>query len=201
MITYVGILEVDAKSAKVIYKADMQKATLLGRLYMLQHPGFKVTAREIAGRSFSKYDKETLQYLYWNTFGLTPSDDYNVLIQDIVKECEKLPLSETENAWLESQISEYDYKTEITPSGKIVYNNIPKPPQKTNSEKSEQVSRPPRTGTTTALVWEIVNEQYKTITDLKKLREVCQDIVVNKEGINASTFSVQFSKWKKETLG
>ncbi len=79
-------------------------------------------------------------------------------------------------------------------------------------EKDEQISSEPRApriprdpslgpssrpkeGSTTGKVWDIADELFATIKDDKQLRKTVIERCT-KEGINSSTGSVQFSKWK-----
>lgn len=56
-------------------------------------------------------------------------------------------------------------------------------------------SQRPKAGSSTGKVWDIADEVSQTITDAKALRKAVIDRCVQ-EGINQSTASVQFGKWK-----
>lgn len=197
---YVGILETNPTVAKVMYVAERDKSVKLGRLYMLMNPGSVVKARMIEGRSFSKYDLTFLQYLYWNMTNTTPSNDYPQLIKDIVEACKKLEVTEVEDSWLSAQLANYEYTVTHKPDGTNEYEvkSETKPSRSTGGSSTSTDSKPKKTGTTVSMIWEVASEQYINIKDLKELRSACKAILVDKEGVNESTFSVQFSKWKKE---
>lgn len=76
----------------------------------------------------------------------------------------------------------------------------PLPPR--DEPKAERVTREPsgpsqrpKAGSSTGKVWDIADEVCKTISDAKALRKAVIDRCVQ-EGINQSTASVQFGKWK-----
>lgn len=156
---YVGILETSPESAKIMFVAEREKSVKLGRLYMLMHPGSKVTARIIEGRSFSKYEQLFLQYLFWNTFQSRPVEDYSELIKNIVSESKKLAVTEAEESWLDAQISEFEYKVNITPQGHNyeLKETTPPPPRKTKSgeeDGEDKPVKPKRAGTTISIIWD-----------------------------------------------
>lgn len=74
--------------------------------------------------------------------------------------------------------------------------SVPKAPKEPRAPKdpSEPAGRP-KAGSATGRVWEIADEVAETITDEKALRKSVIDKCIQ-EGINKSTASVQFGKWK-----
>lgn len=215
MAKYVGINITSNEHAKVLFVTDNERAALLGRLYMLQHPGQKVVAPPLEGRSFSKFEKELNQYLFWNSFQQTPPEDYSLLLKSLVLECEKIQVSETDLPWLKAELANYNYDVELTTTGhNYVMGKVPNPPrpkvQKEQTEKKEKVPKEPKApraegepirpkpNSTCGIIWQVLDEQYENEKDFKELKKICQEILVQKEGINASTFSVQFTKWKNQ---
>lgn len=53
----------------------------------------KLIAPPIAGRSFSKFEKLNLQYLFWNTFNETPLEDYAELVKKCIEKTLVLKIS------------------------------------------------------------------------------------------------------------
>jgi hypothetical protein len=67
--------------------------------------------------------------------------------------------------------------------------------QRTPRDPLAGPSSRPKEGSTTGKVWDIADELYTTIKDDKQLRKAVIERCT-KEGINSSTTSVQFGKWK-----
>jgi hypothetical protein len=68
-------------------------------------------------------------------------------------------------------------------------------PQRTPRDPFTGPSSRPKEGSTTGKVWDIADELFVTIKDDKQLRKAVIERCT-KEGINSSTTSVQFGKWK-----
>lgn len=69
------------------------------------------------------------------------------------------------------------------------------PKQERTPREPSGPSTRPKAGSSTGKVWDIADDVSKTITDAKALRKAVIDRCVQ-EGINQSTASVQFGKWK-----
>lgn len=69
------------------------------------------------------------------------------------------------------------------------------PKQERAQREPSGPSQRPKAGSSTGKVWDIADEVSQTITDAKALRKAVIDRCVQ-EGINQSTASVQFGKWK-----
>lgn len=189
------------EDSKILYVADLEQATLLGQLYMLEHPGQKCIAPPLEGRGFSKIEMLQLQYVFWNTFEKTPASEYAQLVQDCIAEAKKLVQPEISTASLMAQVAAYGGPISAST------NTVPKAPKqpKVKAEKvAKEPSQPkeprqpgdrPKSGSTTGMVWDILDKNFETIQDLKELRTVSLAEFIN-EGQSSSTFSVQFGKWK-----
>lgn len=181
---------------KIRYVADSERAILLAAIYMNNHPGRKCIAPVLEGRGFSKMDLQTLQYLYWNTFSKTPSDNYEQLVQNCLSEAEFLEVNIDKISTLtaEKEISEIEMRS-ATPTDKPLRSGTALPKANTTPKKTS----------TCGFVWEICdkhNAQFANLLqqDRKSFRkgvlEACE-----KEGINSSTAAVQFGKWEKSKTG
>jgi hypothetical protein len=176
------------EGTRVLRVGDMERMQLHGRLYVAQ--GKKVIAPPVEGRGFSKLDKLALQYLYWNTCGKTPPEDYGQLIQDCLAIINEMTPCDDLIKGLHEQADGID---------------ILHPPTKPVAAPAPVVIKPPKATTTTGVIWQIAAECLEDLhngtppEDFKALRAE----VVNRckaEGFNESTISVQYGKWKNNLL-
>jgi len=204
---YMVVRDTNIEESKILYVAPLNEATLLGQVYMCEHPGQHCSAPPLEGRGFSKFDLKMLQYIFWNTFSLVPSDDYATLVKMCITEAEKMQLTDVNIGALEATLTGYGFTGTI---GSVETVKPPKEPKqkrepreprqpKDPSTPKQEVDRP-RTGSTTALVWEILDKYNVEGIDLKELRNKAFNEFVTQEGQSASTFSVQFSKWKAKNV-
>lgn len=179
---------------KIRYVADAERAILLASIYMNNRPGRKCIAPVLEGRGFSKMDLQTLQYLYWNTFNKTPSDDYAQLIKNCLAEAEFLEVNIDKISTLntEKAISENDLRN-AAPAVKAL--RVPSPVTNTTPKKTS----------TCGFIWEICDKHNEAFAGLlQQDRKLFRKGVMHdceKEGINSSTAAVQFGKWEKTKTG
>lgn len=179
---------------KIRFIADNERALLLSRIYMNNHPGRTCVAPVMEGRGFSKLNLKTLQYLFWNTFQKTPCDDYEQLVKDCLSEASFLPINI-------DTISTLNIEKELSVNISLVHaeSSAPKAP----NIKAENTT--PKKTSTCGYVWEICENYYlKDLEALQKDHKAFRNQIMvfcEKEGINLSTTSVQFSKWKKTKTG
>lgn len=204
---YMVIRTTNNEHAQILYVADIEIATLLGQLYKAEHPDQKVIAPPLEGRGFAKIELTMLQYVYWNTFGERPPEDYQELIKQCVAHALKIQVTETNPAALRSELLKYDVSTVISKNGDIVKesnkkasNKIPKEPKAPKQPRQPRTEGEikddrPRAGTTTGLVWDIIDKHFAKVKEVKALRAAALQECTN-EGLNPSTFSVQFGKWR-----
>lgn len=77
----------------------------------------------------------------------------------------------------------------------FITSKLPIPERNINkSSSSEKSYNRPKEGTTTRRVWDICDEMKKDFNEIPKKYEVVDSCV--KEGINPSTASTQYSKWR-----
>lgn len=195
---YMLIRTTNKETATILDVGDSDVITLLGQLYKAEHPGQTVIAPPLEGRGFSKLDKDLLQYMFWNTFQLTPPEDYAELINQALTNAQKIKPSEASVSSLRASISLYNPKTTVTADGQIVSENtkkaktsIPKVPK---SGDAKDLAKP-REGSTCGLIWNIIDGLYVEGQDPKEFRKTVME-ACEKEGINKSTVSVQLGKWK-----
>lgn len=201
------IRDTSIEDAKILFVAPVNEATLLGQVYMCEHPGQHCSAPPLEGRGFSKFDLKMLQYLYWNTFNLTPSDDYAELVKMCITEAEKMKMTDVNIGALQSTLDGYGFDGTIGASEtvkqpkEVKQKREPRAPREPKDPNAvEQPVDRPKTGSTTAMVWDILDKHYVEGINLKELRTLAYDEFVTKEGQSPSTFSVQFSKWKAKNL-
>lgn len=180
------LLDVTTHETGLILISDsLQAVQLHGRI--AQANGRKVIAPPLEGRSFAKLDKLPLQYLYWTTVREAPSEDYATLLQDCVRVFNSLPVDTTPTRELEAEVARL-YPNEPSQA------SISKRPPKADGVAPDQ----PRTGSTTGRVWEIADSLWpagSTMPDRKAVIAACEA-----KGINPSTASTQYGKWKASRL-
>lgn len=151
---------------------------------IMQAQGRKASAPPLLGRSFSKFDKLQLQYLYWNLLGTTPPEDYNALVAACLAKLEAEPMDDSNEEFLERQAAEVIAAAEAA-------KDAAKP-----KTASDPLARPAKETSTTGLVWKIADEQYalagNKLPDRKAVMDACAA-----EEINPSTAATQYAKWKK----
>lgn len=171
------------EETKILLVAPLKEVQAHGRL--AQATGREVIAPPVEGRGFSKLEKGPLQYLFWNTFGLTPPEEYTELVKAALTAAEAIPVDETPLRELEAKVEKLapaSSETRLTP----------KEPKDPNAPAQR-----PAANTTTGLVWILADEVYAANPNLpiKELRTLiiakCEE-----EGIKPATAQVQYAKWK-----
>jgi hypothetical protein len=157
--------------------AYLRQSQLWGQLYAAE--GRMVMAPVLDTRSFTKFDGGTLQYLYWNTVKHTPPDDYQLLVQKCVAAIRMVPVDETSIEELEARVAALGLQDEAAEPAK---KKAPATP-----------SAKPKGTSTTGRVWEIASSLVvgKALPDRKAVVAACEA-----EGINPSTASTQYGKWR-----
>ena len=181
------------ENTKLHFVAERSKAIALGKIYQLEHPGQKVIAPPLEGRSFSKLDKLQLQWLYWNMTEITPPDEYSVLLKACLEYVKKLEPISVDLSVLQGTLAQLESVREktIAPYDASL-NSKPARPKK---EKATDVA--PKKTSTCGYVWNIC-DKHKAETpeaDDKTLRAAIM-AECEHEGINKSTAAVQYGKWK-----
>ena len=183
---YMVIDVTKVEETKIRFVANIERATLLGKIYQVEHPGRKCIAPPLEGRGFSALDKLVLQYLYWNTFGETPPEDYQELIIKAVEKAGKLEVNNSEPSSLRATLAGFEGVTSSSSEPKA-----PKPPKVKSAEGDT-----PKATSTCGLVWAIADRMFeanhKQFPERKAFLDECE-----KEGIHPATASTQFAKWKK----
>lgn len=184
---YMVIDTTKVEETKIKFVAENERATLLGRLYKAEHPGRTCIAPPVEGRGFSKLDKLALQYLFWNTFGKTPNEDYQILLKEALEETLKLEVNQSEISILQASLAEFG---DLGPSGAPVPKKEPKPKaEKTGLEV-------PKATSTCGVVWDIAEKMFIANGNVIPERKAFIDACVE-EGLHPATASTQFAKWKK----
>ncbi len=172
------------EETKILYVAEIRPAMLWGRL--LSDKGRKVIAPAIEGRGFTKLPQLALQYLFWNTFGTTPSDNYAQLVQDCVIHAKLMAVDQTDLNWLEREAEKIEVK-QSAEAPRIGDDGLAVPIR-------------PRTAGATQQVWEIADKLCgPTPEDMPERKAIIDACIA--QGINPATASTQYSKWKKARLG
>jgi hypothetical protein len=172
------------EETRVIAVALLRQVELMGRLQ--QAAGRKVIAPPLDGRGFSALDRLPLQYLYWNTTHLPPSEDYGELVKLCQEAVEKIPVDQTPLVDLEREVAR------VCPqeSTSATTTKAPKAPKDPSAR--------PKGISTCGLVWEIADRLYELSGKIPERKEVIEACV--KEEINPATASTQFGKWKASKL-
>lgn len=203
---------------KVLATGDVHQVPLLGRLAKAE--GKEVMGPPLEGRSLSKFSTEELQYMLWNTFSVTPSNEYAQLVIDVLYHVNMMTPVDTDVRDLEAacarlapvQEASSEADTEQPKRGK---RGGKKPVEEKEQVEEKPAKKPPvekapkspdgRPSPTslTGVVWVIADEcliehkkankgeiDWKAVRSLVSTR--CEE-----QGIKAGTVSVQYGKWKK----
>jgi hypothetical protein len=175
------------ENTRVLRVGDLERIQLHGRLYVAQ--GKKVIAPPVMGRGFSKLDKLPLQYLYWNTVGAEPPEDYGQLVQNCLAAINEMTPCDEPLRGLHDLADSIDI---LHPPEKVVV-------------VAPVVIKPPKATTTTGVIWQIATEVLEDLCDGQlpdDFKELRAEVVARckREGFNESTISVQYGKWKNAQL-
>lgn len=178
-------------TAKVLLVAPMREVQLHARLVAAKHPGIRLLAPPVEGRSFSKLDPSHLMHLISN-FGAVPDEDYAARVQQAVELVSGLKPDPTPLAALEREVVKcHAPEPDLNhPEPKPVA--APKPKKERSTEFKDPAR--PKAGTTTGLVWDMADALRAKLGRLPTSKEMVADC--EREGIKAGTVSVQFGKWK-----
>lgn len=151
---------------------------------------FLVTGTE--GKNYSCYTPYELRLLYYNTTGQAVPENiqYSKLIQGIVKIAKELILDETSVEDLEKKLGRPLKPVDPRP----VPEKGGRKPNPGSTSSSKPVTRP-KAGSATGKVWDIADGLYKASGEIPNRTEVVDKC--SAEGINPSTASTQYGKWKK----
>lgn len=140
----------------------------------------------LEGKGFSKVSEMGLKYLYWNTFSLTPPEDYNTLLNACKEAAEGMAVDETPLEVLEAQVRRlYPDDPEETAENA---NGTP-PKAKAKAKPSEA----PKKSGVSKRVWDIADEMSST-GSIPTRSEVMTKAIA--EGINKATAGTQYSRWR-----
>ena len=179
---YMLIDVTNVESTAVIAIATLRPVVLLGKVHAAQ--GRKVMAPPLEGRSFARLDKLALQYLYWNVCKETPPEEYGELVRNCLAKLNALPEDATPVEDLEHEVARLYLETPASA-----------PAEKAPREPGAPPPRPKATSTT-GRVWEIADRMLAAgATDRKAVIAACEA-----EGINPSTASTHYGKWKASKL-
>ena len=179
---------------KVVLVADLHRVQAWGKIYKAE--GKNLIAPPVEGRGFSKLDKLPLQYLYWNTCGETPPEEYADLIRNCMAKISSMPEDKTDIRELESRLRE------LYPDGEL---GLPAAPKASKPRSPAEPGIRPKATSTTGLVWELCDQaltgfEFKgDMTDWKAVRAKANELATE-NGIVAGTFGVQYGKWKASKL-
>lgn len=180
----------DVPSTKVILVAPIKEIIEHGKLHTSY--GRRVAGLVIEGRSFSKFEKEALQYMLWNTFEITPPEDFKELVNLLKEKVGAMQADATSLDVLQKQTADIppDYER-LGITGKHLEAE-PKPKRKSTAKPAG--SRPGK-GTATGIVWDVCDELTTELGRQPERKEVIAKC--EHEGINKATASTQYGKWKK----
>lgn len=185
---YMVIDITDMAQTKILQIARLREAQLWGSYHKLC--GRTVVSPVMEGRGFAKLDKAFLQYLYWNTTGLTPSEDYQQLVIDCYNAVRWIAPDLTPVEQLEKMLA--DKQREL---------GVQQQQDAAEQQKIRQKSSPdkiPDKLSTCGYVWEIADRMTKeagTMVERAALIAECE-----KESIHPSTAGTQYYRWKKSRL-
>jgi hypothetical protein len=149
-------------------------------------------------RSLSVYTPYELRLLYQNTVGepVNESIKYQVLLEGIQKLGLDLIVDETPLATLGNKAKRCSKETKAAvKETKKQADGNPTKPEKTKEPSISKPAKRPKEGSMTGKVWAVADALHTetgTIPDRKAVIAACEA-----EGVNPSTASTQYGKWKK----
>ena len=147
-------------------------------------------------KTFSQFQERQLMALYKNTFGeeltLRPYPEMlrEVLFKARQIECDPTTLLELKKRLTEKYPEDSAHYSQLKPWATQPIGNGPAPQKSPNSGPIGA----PKAGSTTGRVWEIADEEFAKLPDLK----ACRKLIIAKcvaQGINPATAATQYSKW------
>ncbi len=146
----------------------------------------------VSNKSFSIYTHYELRMLYYNTVGELVSDnmDYSKLLAGVKKLAEDLLVDETSLEDLKTKLGHERVEPEI--SAETVEQESK--PRKRSDSPSKPITRP-KEGSMTGKVWDIADQLHTEKGEIPPRQDVIA--LCTEQGINASTASTQYGKWKK----
>ena len=128
--------------------------------------------------------------LFRSTTQQPPVDDFNVLVQELRKLAEAMPLDATPLADLEEEVRR------LFPEQQPAYTPTPMPGQVKGPYAAPGTA--PHPNTTTGRVWVIADACFARAPDNANWKEIRAHIIADckAQNINESTAATQYSKWK-----
>jgi hypothetical protein len=185
---YMVIDITDITKTKILQIARLREAQLWAGYH--KAGGLTVIAPVLSGRGFAKLDVIPLQYLYWNTTGLVPNEDYGQLIIDCFNAIRWIAPDLTPEAELEKMLNERLLKLDLARQNEVR--------EKVNLGNQEKPVRTPNQLSTCGYVWEIADKLMASFGRVPTRQELIDEC--DKEGIHPSTAGTQFYRWKKVRL-
>lgn len=222
---YLVIDVTTVEETKLLNVAPVRSAELYGRIYKAQ--GRNVIAPPLEGKGLSRLDQMQLSYLLWNTWQLTPPNDYGELLALVKYHAEQYPVDDTPLDSLQAYADDVcpQEPEDATESGALAGTVADAPVKKTRAKKATAEAKTAQEPTeakvkavkpskvTAAKVEATPAGVPKSGTTTGRVWEIADTMrsqsrgdypdrkeVLAKcehEGINPSTASTQYAKWLK----
>lgn len=196
---------------------DMDKLMFVARSsydrchkYAFLHLNGWLVLRYANANVFSKLDEQECRTLYLNTMRKPYTGELRSLYSALQKVCDQIPKLQWSTLQLNSGVRNYQFNSaqrhaqaaQARPAPAPVM-PVPAPVRPASAPAAQGAGTPttgarPKAGSTTGRVWEICDAALAaagTIQDWKAFKKSVLLLGVN-EGINESTCSVQFGKWR-----
>jgi len=193
------------ETAKLLLVGTLRQVQLHGQILKAQ--GRKIIAPPLEGRGLSRLKMEELQYMLWNTWGLSPVNakgepkGFGDLLTECLHAAQQVLPDGTSIELLEAEVAKIapppEDEGEHKPEAKLVKKAMPRTPQKPGEA--------PAATSTTGKVWIIADRvlaahpAVTATTDWKPLRDAII-AACESEGINKATAATQYSKYKASKI-
>lgn len=196
------------ETAKLLLVGTLRQVQLHGQI--LKADGRNVIAPPLEGRGLSRLKMEELQYMLWNTWGLSPVNakgepkGFGDLLTECLHAARQVIPDGTSIELLEAEVA----KLAPPPDGKT--NEVDtgvesKPAKKATPRTPQKPGEAPAATSTTGKVWIIADRvlaahpAVTATTDWKPLRDAII-AACESEGINKATAATQYSKYKASKI-
>ncbi len=193
------------ETTKLLLVGTLRQVQLHGQI--LKADGRNVIAPPLEGRGLSRLKMEELQYMLWNTWGLSPVNakgepkGFGDLLTECLHAAQQVLPDGTSIELLEAEVAKIaqppEDEGEHKPEAKLVKKAMPRTPQKPGEA--------PAATSTTGKVWIIADRvlaahpAVTATTDWKPLRDAII-AACESEGINKATAATQYSKYKASKI-
>lgn len=195
---------IDCMKMMFVARSSKDKCLKYGYLHLT---GWLVLPIDKIAEFTTKLDPEEAKLLYANTMQKEPTGDHRAVCGALQRVCDKIPVLQWTgnqlNVGIRNHVAESDARRAAARAANPLPPPVPAPVRATAALATGTPGNPtaparPKAGSTTGRVWDICDAlcvDPKKVADWKAFKKSIMAFGAQ-EGINESTVSVQFGKWK-----